>query len=545
MNVANQITEVALKFPYKRAVIMPEGFDRLGNRKYTHYSFIQLEKRINQLANALKLSGVMRGHRVLLFVKPSLDFSAITFALFKMGAVPVLIDPGMGVKKFLDAVKDVKAHCLIGVPKAHVLRRIFRKNFSSVEIFLTTSKIQLLTKSLMKLTPKMDFHFESEIMDPSELAAILFTSGGTGKPKGVVYTHDIFINQTKMLQEEFGLTDKDMDIPGFPLFALFTLAMGMSSCIPEMDPSRPGQSDPEKLINNIFDQGATFVAGSPAIWQKVANYCIEKKLTLPSVKYLVMFGAPISVELHEKFSKILPNGTTFTPYGATECLPVSNISGTEVLKETKENTINGLGTCVGFPASGVQIEIIPITNNEIKNITDTQFLEAGQRGEIIVKSGVVTPEYFLLPHKTREAKIEDNNKLWHRMGDVGYKDEKGRVWFCGRKAHIVDSEAQRHFPIPAEAIFNKHPDVLRSALVKITSGRNRAGIVVERKDKKTDLTEEHRNLFFSELIDIASRYDHTKDIHDLFLYKDFPVDVRHNIKIDRQKLSNWANEQEQ
>lgn len=542
MNVANQITEVSLKFPYKRSVIMPEGKNNLGSKKYTHYTFIQLEKRINQLANALETLGVKRGDRVLLFVKPSLDFSAITFALFKMGATPVLIDPGMGVKKFLEAVVDVKARCLIGVPKAHILRRVFRKKFANIEIFLTTSKLQFMTKSLTSLTPKMSFDYEAKDMKPTEAAAILFTSGGTGKPKGVVYTHDIFINQTKMLQNEFGLDENDMDVPGFPLFALFTLAMGMSSCIPEMDPSKPAKSNPKKLIQNIMDQGATFVAGSPAIWVKVADYCIKNKQTLPSIKYLVMFGAPIPTELHEKFKKILPNGTTYTPYGATECLPVSNISGTEVLKETKELTLNGNGTCVGFPAIGVQIEIIPMTNDIINSIDQTSFLPPNQRGEIVVKSNVVTPEYFLLPKKTAEAKINDGDKLWHRMGDVGYKDEKGRVWFCGRKAHVVEIDNQKHFSIPIEAIFNQHPEVKRTALVEVNKGKARPGLVIERYDKKVNLSEEKRNDFFAELIDIGAKYGHTKDINDIYLYKDFPVDVRHNIKIDRKKLSEWVNE---
>lgn len=545
MNVANQITDIALRFPYKRSVTIFNGKDTLGNIKYTHYTYIQLEKRINQLANALIELGVKKQDRVLLFVKPSLDFSAITFALFKMGAVPVLIDPGMGVKKFLEAVKEVKARVLIGIPKAHILRRIFASKFESVEIFLNTSKLQFLTKSLTKLTPKMSYSFSAVEMNKDDMAAILFTSGGTGQPKGVIYTHDIFINQTKMLQEEFGLTHEDVDIPGFPLFALFTLAMGMTSCIPDMDPSKPAKADPKKLIQNISDQGGTFVAGSPAIWKNVVEYCLEHKLTLPTVKYLVMFGAPISIEMHEKFQKVLPNGTTYTPYGATECLPVSNISGTEILKETRKFTQEGKGTCVGLPVTDVEIEIIPITNNEIDHISKTKILPAYVKGEIIVKSKVVTPEYFLLPHKTREAKIQDGEYLWHRMGDVGYKDNKGRLWFCGRKAHVINIDQENMYSIPVEEIFNQHPDVLRSALVKIESGKKRPAIVIERKDKKTKLDPEIRNLFFAELIEMATQYEHTKNIHDLFLYKDFPVDVRHNIKIDRKKLSQWVNEKGQ
>jgi acyl-CoA synthetase (AMP-forming)/AMP-acid ligase II len=524
---------------------MPCGKDGLGNVTYSHYTFIELEKRINQMACALKQLGIKKGNRVLLFIKPSLDFSAIAFALFKMGAVPVLIDPGMGIKKFLTAVKEVKAHALIGIHIVHILRRLFRSKFSSIKIFISTSPLYLLTPSLPQTALKMGVEFEAEKMQPSDTAAILFTSGGTGKPKGVVYTHEIFIAQTQMLRTEFGLTPDDMDIPGFPLFALFSLAIGMSSCIPEMNPSKPAKANPEKLVMNISDQGATFVAGSPAIWQKVADYCIARNLTLPTIKYLVMFGAPISVELHQKFAKILPNGTTYTPYGATECLPITNMSGTEILKDTRKKTLEGMGTCVGLPVSQVQVEIIPITDQDIAEISEIQFLPAFSKGEIIVKSPVVTPEYFLLPEKTKAAKINDQGKLWHRMGDVGYKDDKGRLWFCGRKAHVVTIGKDTYFPIPVEAVFNQHPEVKRSALVQLNSKQSEPGLVIERKDKQVNMSEEQRNLFFAELLKLAARYEHTKSIQKLFLYKDFPVDVRHNIKIDRKLLSKWANTQKQ
>jgi acyl-CoA synthetase (AMP-forming)/AMP-acid ligase II len=543
MNVANQITDIAIKYPYRRAVVMPEKKDSLGNYTYSHLTFIQFEKRINQLANKLINLGVKKGQRVLLFVKPSKDFSALTFALFKLGAVPVMIDPGMGVKNFLSAITQVKADVLIGIPKVHLIRQFFRKPFLNIKLFITTGKLSLFGNSIHKNISEEPFIFDPEIMNPNDPAAILFTSGGTGTPKGVVYTHDIFINQTKMLQEEFSLDQEDVDIPGFPLFALFTLAMGMTSCIPDMDPSKPKNANPKKLVQNIMDQGATFVAGSPAIWENVADFCIQNRLTLPSIKYLVMFGAPIPVSLHKKFKKILINGTTYTPYGATECLPVSNISGTEVLEDTAKLSNEGLGTCVGFPFDGVTIKIIKEIDGPIAEFQNIIEMPTGSIGEIIVKSPSVTPEYFLMPAKTRDAKIFEDNIVWHRMGDVGYLDDQGKLWFCGRKTHVVKIKDISNYSIPVEAIFNNHPEVKRSALVKIQNGIERAGIVIERKDKKTNLNKENKSRFFAELIDLASEYDHTKEIHDLFLHKNFPVDVRHNIKIDRTKLTNWANEE--
>lgn len=541
MNVSNQITEIAAKFPHKRAVCISDGKNILNHYRYSHYTFAQFEKRINKIANALIKFNVKKADRVLLFVKPSLDFSAITFALFKIGAIPVLIDPGMGVKNFLNAVQDVNANVLIGIPKAHLLAKVFASKFKNVKIFISVSKNIFFKNSLAAMAPKMPSHHEARKMNNDDTAAILFTSGGTGRPKGVVYTHEIFIKQTQMLQNEFNLTSDDTDIPGFPLFALFTLAMGMTSCIPDMDPSKPAKANPKKIVQNIIDQGATFVAGSPAIWKNVLRYCKKNNLTLPSIKYLVMFGAPIPVSMHEDFKKILTNGTTYTPYGATECLPVSNISGIEILKETKDLTLKGLGTCIGKPLDDVEVRIIPQTDIPIEDINQTTFLSPFSKGEIVVKSKVVTPKYFMLPEKTNLAKIKDGDSLWHRMGDIGYMDDKDRLWFCGRKAHVINIKDKPMYSIPVEEIFNQHPQVLRSALVK--SSNDEPAVVIERKDKKTFLDEKKKKVFFDELKNIAKQYDHTKEIRKLFLYKNFPVDVRHNIKIDRQKLTQWVRSQ--
>jgi acyl-CoA synthetase (AMP-forming)/AMP-acid ligase II len=536
-NVSELIRYQAKKHPNKKSIVFP--VKKGGIYSYTSYSFLEFENRINQVCNRLVSIGVKPGHKVLFFVKPNLDFCVITFALFRIGATTVFIDPGMKKEYFLNCIEQVKPDVMIAIPLVHCLRRFKSKYFNNIKLFITTSKLNGIgTVSLFKNISNESPEFSIYQNNSNELAAILFTSGGTGAPKGVEYTHDIFINQTRMLKEEFSLSSSDCDVPGFPLFSFFTLAMGMTSVIPDMNPAKPNQCNPENLYRNITESKATFIAGSPAIWERLADYCVKQNLTLPSVKYVVMFGAPVRNELHEKFDSVLTNGTTYTPYGATECLPVANISGSSVLTSTASLTDRGFGTCVGKPLNGVEIKIIKRSEKKLLKMEYTTPLSCGEVGEIIVSSPNVTKGYYQMPDKTQEAKIYDGDKLWHRMGDVGHLDEDGKLWFCGRSKHVVLNRNTNYYPINVESIYNKHPEVRRTALIGLGK-TNEPAIVIELYNHS------HRNneKLIKELRLLAKDYTHTSGINKFFFKDKFPVDVRHNIKIDRTLLGKEFSEQ--
>lgn len=541
MNIASRLTQNAKKTPDKRAVVFPKFNMRTGKYDYSSLTFKELDILSNKFALQLSKLGLKKGDKTLLFLRPNLDFSAMAFALFKLGVVPVFIDPGMGKKNLLKCIKESSPVALIAEKEIHLIKLFYKDAFKSVRMNVTNGSFTFGKMiSIAKMKKEKIQGFNSIHFDPEDTAAILFTSGGTGTPKGVVYTHRIFDQQTSMLQDLYQLTNNDIDMPGFPLFSLFTIAMGMTSCIPDMDPTKPGSCDPKKLVQNIKDQKPTFVAGSPAIWERVADYCIEHGITLPTIKYVVMFGAPVSVRIHRKFRPLLPNGTTYTPYGATEALPVSNISGEFVLKNTAQLSDEGFGTCIGKPTPGVEIKIIKVSDDVIPRFSNDLELPVLEVGEIIVKGPTVTREYFNLPKQTAEAKIyeseDTNGPFWHRMGDLGFIDRAGLLWFCGRKSHMVVGATHNYYPIPIEAIFNKHPAVKRSALVGLgTVGNQTPVIVIERKDGQY-LSGKGRSIFESELLAVAKKYPHTKDIQKIYLSKAMPVDVRHNIKIDRLKL---------
>jgi acyl-CoA synthetase (AMP-forming)/AMP-acid ligase II len=350
----------------------------------------------------------------------------------------------------------------------------------------------------------------------------------------------MFMAQVEQIKSHYGICETDVDMPAFPLFALFSVAIGMTCVIPEMDPTKPASVNPKKFVSAIEKYGVTTSFGSPAIWDRVGEYCVKHQITLPSIKRILMAGAPVPEYVLERFKNILSdNAETFTPYGATEALPIASISGTERLKTEAKSRV-GAGTCVGKPLTGITIKIIKITDGPIPEWNESLLLKRGKKGEIVVKGDSVTREYFRMKEQTALAKISDGNTLWHRMGDIGYFDESGRLWFCGRKDHRVITKNNTLLTIPCEAIFNRHPAVFRYPLGGVGPKKDQQPIIIIEPKKGEMPRFLSRKRFIKELLDNSQKFEHTRDITDVLFYRSFPVDIRHNVKIRREKLAQWA-----
>ncbi len=372
-------------------------------------------------------------------------------------------------------------------------------------------------------------------------AAIIFTSGSTGPAKGVLYRHGNFDHQVTEIQEFYGIQPGEIDVPCFPLFGLFNAAMGVTTIIPDMDASRPAKVDPKRLIDTIDDWRATQSFGSPAVWDRVGRYCEERNVQLASLRRVLSAGAPVPVDVLRRMqSCINPSGEMHTPYGATEALPVASIGVREVLNETCRRTEACEGVCVGRRFPGIQWRVIRIVDCPIASIADTIDMPDGEIGELIVQGPVVTDRYVTRVEANTLAKIADGDAFWHRMGDVGYLDQQDRFWYCGRLAERVVTAAGPMYTVPCEAIFNGHAEVRRSALVGIgPRGSQRPVIVVElqasRIPRKADCSR-----VLTELRELAVSNPLTAEIRDFLIHRSLPVDLRHNVKISRDKLASWA-----
>lgn len=545
-NIATRLSGFAHQIPDNPAVIQcHRGKD--GRMTYDQITIAELDQQSDQLAKALLKNGLKSGQKIVLMVPPGLKFFSLTFALFKAGAIVVLIDPGMGRTRIFDCLEEIDPDGFVGIPLVQLVRCLNRRRFPNASMNVTVGRRWLWGGSTFDQLLKVD---TSDVQLPevagSDSAAIIFTSGSTGPPKGVLYEHGMFNSQVEQLQEFLKVQPGEVDLAAFPLFALFDAGMGVTSVIPDMNPTRPADVSPENILDPIRDFQITQAFGSPALWNRVGKYCVEKSITIPHLKRITSAGAPLPLPILKRMHSVLeePDADMFPPYGATESLPIACLAGREMVGAIGERTAAGAGTCVGKPFEKIDVRIIGIVDGPIDLPSEMQVLPTGEIGEITVSGEVVTKEYFQKPKATRLGKIVGEGELWHRVGDVGYLDDEGLLWFCGRKAHVVYTPDGPLYTEQCEPVFNEHSQVYRTALVGVgEKGSQRPVIVVEREPDCLSQPEVEKQQLVDELRRMAEKHPHTSSIETFLFHSALPVDIRHNVKINREELSHWASQQ--
>lgn len=549
VNVARRLADFAKSQPHAIAVAAAIAQPKRGGPRYRTTTFAQLNADSDRIAAGLRAWGVPDGARLALLVKPSIEFVSLVFGLLKAGVVQILIDPGMGRKNLIRCLAEAKPDGFIAIPAVQAIRTLLRIKFPAARWNVTVgekrwffSGISLEDLRKMGGDAGPDDTAVSETK-ADEAAAIIFTTGSTGPPKGVLYRHGNFDKQVTEIRDCYGIQPGEMNLACFPLFGLFNAAMGVTTIIPDMDASRPAAVDPQKIVTPILDWSVTQSFASPAVWNKVGAYCVEKNIQLPTLRDAYSAGAPVPPRVLETMLTCLPEtARVHTPYGATEALPVATIEAREVLDETRHAWAAGKGTCVGTRFPGIEWKVIKIHDGPICTMDRAQELPTGEIGELIVRGSVVTPRYVTRVEANATAKIHDGDGYWHRMGDAGYLDDRGRFWFCGRTAHRVQTASGTLYTDPVEGVFNQladqFSDVRRSALVGVgPTGKQRPVVVVELLLAPMEPPAEG---LMEALRSVAQRHKVTKTI-DTFLFHDsFPVDIRHNSKIFREQLAVWA-----
>jgi olefin beta-lactone synthetase len=521
ISLATRLQHNAESFPDKPVFIFP---DPKSNWKSVTYR--QLNERADLFARGLSALGIQPGTRAALVVPPGIDFFALVFAILRCGIVPVIADPIMGLKNVTPCLAETAPRAYLGSPLTHAIRILYGWGRESLEWKLTLKQIARAGADASSLA--------AVGVNPQNEAAIIYTSGSTGLPKGAIYTAENFTAQIEILSKALYLQGDEMDLPASPLFAIIDCLLGVTAVVPDMRFPAPAKVDPAKMIAALQAHGVNTMFVSPAALARLARWGTERGIKLPSLKKVLTAGAPAPVDIQEQFVKLLPpDGQLFGIYGATEALPVSIVNSWEILSETRFLSAQGAGVCIGRPIEGMQVRILPLSDDVLPF---TQALSPGEIGEIAVGGLAVSKRYIERQGNNRLAKIcDENGEIIHRMGDVGYFDDKGRLWYCGRISQRVLTPAGVLFTESVEGIFNAHPAVYRSALVGVEKGEiNEPWLWVELKPDARGMDQKRLKL---ELLDLAKSHAMTRSITNILFHPAFPTDGRHNSKIIRERLA--------
>jgi acyl-coenzyme A synthetase/AMP-(fatty) acid ligase len=498
---------------------------------------------VDDVAVGLLDAGVLPGDRVALLVPPGADLTAAVYACWRVGAVIVVADAGLGPHGMARALRGAWPQHLIAVDRGLVAARALRiggRRFAAGSMSQARSRLLGAECTLPALAARGRDRRQRSGGDPvlpgppgpDDHAAVVFTSGATGPAKGVVYRHRQVEANRDALVALYSLTSADRLVAAFAPFALYGPAMGIASAVPDIDVTKPGELDASRLADAVRAVRATLVWAAPASLQNVVDTSgaldVAQRDALSTVRLLISAGAPVPAQLLREVLALMPSAEAHTPYGMTEVLPVADIDLVGL-----DAAGPGEGICVGRPVPGAVVSISGLDSSG--EATGAPTGEPGVTGEILVSAPWAQDGYDRL-WATQSRASRDLGR--HRTGDVGHLDDAGRLWVEGRLAHVVTTAAGPVTPVGVEQRAVALPEVRAAACVGVGPAGAQVVVVVVVPDSAPA----RGDLLAGPALAAQVRHVAGVPVAAVLIRRDLPVDVRHNSKIDRAELSRWATE---
>ncbi|MEA2829566.1 MAG: olefin beta-lactone synthetase [Bradyrhizobium sp.] len=537
--IADMFCSIARAKPHDVAVIAPFGTDGAARRAYVQQTYRQIDEDSSRLAYGLVNLGIGRGSRAIVMMKSSIDYFSLFFALFRIGAVPVHIDVGMDLENAGRCVAEAEPEVFFGDTETFTASVLLGWAKDSLRLRVRVGKpheISGLTLDELRASVPAGRSFEPAAMRPEEPAMIVYTSGSTGVAKGAVAPHSYISGIIQGLRHSYGTVANEGHMSPFPPFLMFNFGLGLKSVVPDMDAAQPAMVDPERIIRQVEDLGLQYMFATPAFMERLEQHATANSVVLTSLRRVLWAGSAVHPSALARFKRLTPNAEIVCVYSSTEATPIATIESGEILATARRTEMGG-GICLGRTVPGMEVRIVTISDRPIARWDDDIEVAQGQIGEICVRGVTVSPSYLNRPDATQLAKIPDprDGSFFHRMGDLGYFDEDGRLWFCGRKDHRVETRSETLYSAACEGAFDAHPDVRRSGLVGVQLSDGKIPVICVEPEPGADLKR-----LTAELLDMARSRAATRAIDTILFHSNLPVDTRHNSKIVREKLAIWA-----
>jgi acyl-CoA synthetase (AMP-forming)/AMP-acid ligase II len=489
-------------------------------------TFAGLERAAAQAAALLWQSGLRPGDTVLILQPMSAELYAALIALFRLGLVPMFVDPSAGREHIEQCCTVYPPQAFVGSARAHLLRLVS-------PALQHISRKFVIGPSLPGAVPwgrAAHLAPDERILggDAEAPALITFTSGSTGRPKAAIRTHRFLLAQYQVLEHHFGGAAGDVSLVTLPVFVLADLASGATSLIPPGDLRRPSRIDPAPILTQIDAFHPVRAGGSPAFWERLVQHCEEQGRTLPHLRHIYVGGAPVFPRMFDALQAVAPEAAIIAVYGSTEAEPIAHVARHELRAGDVPAMLVGGGLLAGLPVPEIELRIVrdrwgtpvgPYTAAEFA----AESLPAGEPGEIVVRGAHVLPGY-LNGHGDEETKFRVDGTVWHRTGDAGYLDAAGRLWLLGRCAARVADDRGTLYPFAVECAASAGRAIHRAALVARAGQRL---LVVE--------PSAHAHVTAADLSKLRHEVAWAKlDAVQALRY--IPVDRRHNAKIDYPAL---------
>ncbi len=502
-NVASSLWEAARRWPDGEALIMAGDGQTV--------TFDELRIQAGAVAAALQSQGIEPGDRVLVMLKPGLEFFATMFGLSAVGATGVLVDPGMGYSSMFRCLETIKPAAIIAESAFHILSW-FSRTFEGGIFRVSRSWLPgcVSWRRFVDCEPIEAPH----PCDPEQLAVLAFTSGSTGDPKPVVMDHGTLCAQIEAVRKMSAIEPGQAQMAFIPLNALLGPGLGCTTVLPSVDSRRIDKLNPTKTIDEMNRYDVTHCLGSPFIWRRIAAVLqADDDASLP-LEHLLIGGAPPDRELVETLQQRCDARISIA-YGATEAVPITTGPAEEFLT-------NPSGCLVGEPVP--QMEAVMIVEDD-----QPRRAEPEEVGELWIRGPLVSPGYDGFASTEHRRQFE--GKEWHPTGDCGYFTDKGRLVLVGRKAHCIHTSQGVLYPLLIEPIFETHRGVSRAALVALDESppqRAALAVIPTGTHGPGDLT--------AQLLELAADHD-LPAIDTIIFRRQFPTDVRHHSKILRHDLA--------